>query len=536
MKTHTFGTLIAMILMGLGLDLYAQSNEYIRRKSEELTGGANVQVENEMIYCQKLLPEFYQRRNFVLAWNGDNITSLLDVLEKADAEGLKTSDYHFLAISQLSTNARTEVEKGELDLLLTDAFLLCASHFLNGKVNPETVDGDWKAIRREGNAREFMERTIASNSIAEGLMSLEPKHLAYAGLKVELKKYIDISKGGGWEPIPKGETLKVGMLDDLRIPLLVARLMATGDLVQRPTDGIAYSGILSNAVKAYQKRNGLEEDGNLGKNTTLALNVPVGDRIDKIKVNMERYRWISQELGIHYVIVNIADYQMQVFKEKKLEFEEKVIVGKPFRKTPVCSSKMTYLVLNPTWTVPPTILFNDILPEAKKDPNYLNKKNIRVIQGQGSNAVILDPKDIDWPKLSKNYFPYTLRQDPGLTNALGQVKFMFPNQYNVYIHDTPSKELFSRPDRAFSSGCIRLNNPLAFAKYLLKDNPKLDAGFIAEILIDGKEKSVMLPKPINVHILYLTSWVEGGKVQFRNDLYNRDAPLLSALNELPPTF
>ena len=355
-------------------------------------------------------------------------------------------------------------------------------------------------------------------------------------MKSALQKYKEIKINGAWSLIPIGETLKIGGADSIRVPLLIDRLLATQDLTQRPSNRIIYSESIAESVKKYQQRNGLETDGNLGKMTTTMLNVSVDERIDQIKINLERYRWISKELGTHYVLVNIADYSMQVLKNEKLTFKEKVIVGKPFRKTPVFSSKMSYMVVNPTWTVPPTILFNDILPEVKKNPGYLATKNIRVLQGQGSSVSIIDPYTIDWTALSRGNFPYILRQDPGPINALGVVKFMFPNQYNVYIHDTPSKELFERSDRAFSSGCIRLNNPLSFAKYLLQEDPKWNEERLNKVIANGMEQSIMLDKPLNVHILYLTSWVDNGQVHFRNDLYQRDKPVLDALNSKPPSF
>ena len=190
--------------------------------------------------------------------------------------------------------------------------------------------------------------------------------------------------------------------------------------------------------------------------------------------------------------------------------------------------------MNPYWTVPPTILFNDILPELQKNSGYLATKNIRLFQGQGSNATEVDPLTVNWSKLSKANFPYTLRQDPGATNALGIVKFMFPNKYNIYIHDTPSKELFNRPDRAFSSGCIRLNKPMEFANYLIQNEQNWSSEKMTTALNTGKEQTVLLSKPINVHILYLTAWWQDGILHLRNDLYNRDQAVLTALNEPAP--
>lgn len=512
------------------------ANEYLRRKVEELFAGLDVYVGTEKIHCSYTLPKYYQKNEFNLAWNDTKKNELLNVIKKAGDEGLNPFDYHLGVIEKYSTTPSSEIEKAEFDLILTDAFLLYASHFLNGKVNPETVDSEWKAIRREGNALEILEKALEQGDIKKALLDLEPQHPGYSKLKKALTKYQNLLDDGGWKTVPEGETLKPGMVDSIRVPLIIDRLQVTGDLKKIPQSKSMFTEELSESVKMYQKRNGLEVDGNIGKATTLSFNVSAAERVNQIKVNLERFRWINQHLGDHYIMVNIADYHLEIFNKDSLTFSEKVIVGKPFRKTPVFSGKMTYFVLNPTWTVPPTILFKDMLPEVKKDYNYLITKNIKVIQGQGSNAVIVDPSTVDWSSLSVNKFPYTLRQDPGPLNALGQVKFMFPNPYNVYIHDTPSRELFARSDRAFSSGCIRLNKPLSLVNYLIKDDKRWNSAKIQSILKEGKETSIILSNPVNVHILYLTAWVIDDAVQFRNDLYERDLPVLQAITQNPPAI
>ena len=510
------------------------SNEHIRKAVELLRLGNETIIQGETIYCKALLPEFYQRNEFNLAWDTKDKKQLLAVLGSASEDGLFPDNYHYDALLRSSSSSKSLEEKAELDLMLTDSFLLYASHFLNGKVNPETVDGEWKAVRREGNAREFLEQALASENIESALRSLKPGHSGYDLLKKQLTIYKNLAADGGWNPIPEGPTLKVGMTDSVRVPKLIDRLLASGDLALMKNNNFELNPMIESALKKYQIRNGLEVDGALGKQTLESLNIPIEERINQILINMERYRWIAQDLGEHYVIVNIADFQLQVFRQGNLTFEENVIVGKTFRKTPVFSSKMTYMVLNPYWVVPPTILFQDFLPEIQKNPAFLTTKNIKVLQGFGTSAPIIDPLTVDWKQYSKSNFPFTLRQDPGPTNALGQVKFIFPNNYNVYIHDTPSKEMFQRADRAFSSGCIRLKNPMNFTHYLLKDNPKLDKTAIDKIMKEGKEYTIFLDKPVNVHILYLTSWVEKGEIQFRKDVYNRDQPLLTALLQDSP--
>lgn len=507
------------------------SNEHIRKALELIRMGSEVSIGDERIYCKSMLPEFYQRNDFQLVWTARFRKEFLNVLSKVSEDGLSSDDYHFQILSEMDKSSKSPEQKAELDLMLTDAFLLYASHFLNGKINPETVDSEWKAMRREGNARAFLEQTIENGEITAALKSLKPSHAGYDALKSQLKKFLSIKDSGGWTQISEGPTLKTGMTDSVRIPQLINRLMITGDLNPDEHPSYTLDIYLEQALRQYQKRNGLEVDGALGKQTIESLNIPIEIRIEQILVNLERYRWISQDLGKHYIIVNIADFQMQVFQNGALTYEENVIVGKTYRKTPVFSSKMTYIVLNPYWVVPPTILFQDFLPEIQKNPSFLVSKNIKVLKGFGTDAQIIDPSTVDWTLYSKNNFPFTLRQDPGPTNALGAVKFIFPNTYNVYIHDTPSKEMFLRTDRAFSSGCIRLKNPLNFAYYLAKNNPGWSKESIDKVLKEGKEHTLLLKNPLNVHILYLTCWVDNGQIHFRKDIYNRDKPVIKALRE-----
>lgn len=527
------------LLSFISLQAYAQSDstsEQIRKASEHLRLGNQVVIRGEKVHCKTLLPEFYQRNVFQPAWDKSDKVALLKVLSDTELDGLHPADYHYALLDSLRPVMKSPEERAELDMLFTDAFLLYASHYLNGKVNPETVDSEWKAIRREGNAREFLENALASDQVEEVLRSLEPDFAGYAALRDALARYREVKARGGWESIPEGTTLKPGMTDSLRLPILAKRLLLTGDLSAPLDDEYVLSSAMVEAIKAYQKRNGLEVDGALGKQTVESLNVPVEVRIDQIIANMERYRWISQNLGQHYVMVNIADFSMKAYRSGQETYRESVIVGKTYRKTPVFSSKMTYIVLNPYWVVPPTILFNDILPEVQKNAGYLNTKNIKVLQGFGTSSEYIDPLTIEWSKYSKGYFPFTLRQEPGPTNALGQVKFMFPNTYNVYMHDTPSKELFQKTDRAFSSGCIRLRNPMDFAYYLLQDQPRWNKENVQKVLKEGKEQTILLKEHVGVHVLYLTSWIDEGVVHFRKDIYARDLPLITALKQSSPTI
>lgn len=522
--------LVVTALIAVSASTFGQSSEAIRKYTESISSGLPTEVQGQLIYSTTLLPEFYFENQFERVWTRPLQASFLGLVRRSYDHGLNPADYHFSTLNQLHMDA-VESQSTDAEILFTDAFLLYASHFLNGKLDPEEVEGEWQAVRREGNAKTFLQLCLASGNIEETFKQLEPESDSYRGLVKALRKYRDIQAAGGWNELEAGETLKPGMAGS-RVTALKHRLSIEGFFLMEEEPNDAYSEELANAVREFQIHHGLEADGNVGKLTLASMNIPATAKIAKLRANMERLRWISQDMGDHYVFVNIADFTMKVYRADTLSYQQSVVVGKPFRKTPVFSDMMTYFVLNPFWTVPPTILFNDVLPEVKKDVAYLKVKNMKVLKG---NAEV-DPQNIDWSKLSRSNFPYTIRQDPGPTNALGAVKFMFPNKYNIYIHDTPSKELFNRPDRAFSSGCIRLNKPMAFVNYLLTDIPDWDTEKVQATMKAGNDKTVMLKKPLNVHILYLTAWADESGVQFRNDVYQRDAAVIEALAESAPTM
>ena len=301
----------------------------------------------------------------------------------------------------------------------------------------------------------------------------------------------------------------------------------TGDLEAEALNSENFDDPLEQAVIRFQNRHHLTADGAVGKQTLATLNVPVEDRIDQIKINLERARWVLHAISGKFVIVDIAGFEIFVYKNDQFLWTSRVQVGRPFRQTPVFKSEITYLELNPTWTVPPGILARDILPAVKKDANYLKDRSIRVIDRTGK---IVNQDTIDWSKYSGPNFPYMLRQDPGPNNALGLIKIMFPNQHLVYIHDTPSKSLFERADRTFSSGCIRTEKPFELAELLLGDPDKWNPDSFKQIIDSGRTQSITLPKPVPVLLFYWTVSVRpDGTVRFKRDPYQRDAGVLEGL-------
>ena len=530
-------------------DLIDQIPEQLRNRIESTGIQPTLIVGEDKIFASIMLPKFYERRMYEPAWlnkNGltKNIEELTVSIKESAKEGLRPSDYHLVKIIKILEEVNENRRRNkplyyrrlvDLELLLTDAYLILGSHYLAGRVNPQTIDSEWFANRREADLAEILQNAIVKNDIQNSLMSLLPPQIGYMRLRDALTSCRLLSNKGGWQPIPEGATLKKGDLDE-RVIVLRNRLRVTEDIkVDKSVDSDIFDDEVENAVKQFQKRHGLDVDGAIGQTTLLALNKSVEERIGQIEVNLERWRWLPQDLGQRYIIVNIANFELDVVEDNKEVLTMYTIVGKTYRRTPVFSGKMTYLVLSPYWHVPPGIATKDILPAVRKDINYLAKKNIKVFSGWGESTQSIDPTTIDWSTVKAKNLSYRFRQEPGPDNALGDVKFMFPNQFNVYIHDTPTKELFQKTERGFSSGCIRIQKPIELAEYVLRDDPNWTREKINSTINKRVEQTVRFQEPIPVHILYWTAWVnEAGQLNFRNDIYERDKPLLEALKEAPP--
>jgi len=305
-------------------------------------------------------------------------------------------------------------------------------------------------------------------------------------------------------------------------------LTVTGDLpAGTSTTSRDFDRDVERAVVFFQARHSLDDDGIVGKQTLEALNVPAKVRVNQLKLSLERLRWVNQEAVDTLVAVNIAGFRVFFYKNGQLEWSTRAMVGKHYRKTPVFRGDIAYLEFNPTWTIPPGILRNDTLPSIKKDPNYLASKNIRVIDRNGK---FVDPSTVNWNQYSKGV-PYTLRQEPGPNNSLGTVKFIFPNAHFVFLHDTPHRELFAHSERAFSSGCIRVEDPLKLAELVLDQPDKYPRSELEQIVASRKTQRINLSPKVPVVIVYLTASVDSdGAVRFYKDVYDRDQRTLDAMN------
>ena len=492
-----------------------------------------------------LLFDFYVYRKIKPVWvTKDSLNNKAKVFIKtiieADHEGLDASIYHrddilsLVRILELNSvfDAFEPAKYAELELLLTDAFFSYGFHLSEGVVEPNQTNVDWHIEKPNKNLLKILRASLHNEKIEELVDILQPHHSGYLRLKSALLKYQNIKKSGGWHKIPVGPKLRKGDTEK-RIAALRSRLIISGDLSDSTSgDGEYFDEALESGVKKFQARNGLKTDGVVGSNTLSALNISVEDRIGQIKLNMERWRWLPQDLGKRYILVNTANFELDIIENGETVTSTRAIVGKKKRPTPALSRKITYMELNPYWNVPHRIAINDILPCVKKDSNYLKDKNIRIFENWEDDAKEVNPESIDWNTVTKKNFGYKLRQDPANSNALGRVKFIFPNEFSIYLHDTPARTLFNKTKRTFSSGCIRIEKPMELAAYLLTDNSKWTYEKLTAAVDSKKTRTILLSDPINIHILYWTAWVDkNGIVNFRDDIYGRDRQLNIALNE-----
>jgi murein L,D-transpeptidase YcbB/YkuD len=487
--------------------------------------------------------DLYRARDFRPLWQSGNgvrtaARLLIDRLRNAADHGLCGEDYLLAPLEELLKSRTAQVRKeatvsplemAAFDLLLTQAFFAYATHLSEGQVDPVLVHVDWRTVRRKFDLVKLLPPAVEGESLGVLLGELIPPHPEYRALMKALIRQREIVTRGGWPTVPEGDKLRPGDIDP-RLPALRARLLATGDLpAPLPFERNAYGTGTLAAVRRFQEHQGLEPDGVIGKRTLRELNITAEERVRQIELNMERWRWMPRDLGKRHIRVNIADFSLKVVENSQPVLEMPVIVGTPYRRTPMFSSQMSYLEFAPTWTVPPTVLREDKLPAIKKNPAFLTKHHFHVIRHSGQELGTQELAAINWRNIEPERFPGTLRMDPGPWNPLGRVKFMFPNPYNVYLHDTNERGLFDRSLRTFSSGCIRIGEPVELARYLLRDQPRWDEDRLQEALNRNTPMQVSIT-PIPTHIQYWTVWVAAdGSTQFRSDLYLRDLDLEVAL-------
>ncbi len=523
--------------------------QQIQARINARNGQGGFDCGGEPICAVSLIPAFYEQRQFAPFWIDDkglkpSAQKLLRATAQAEADGLNPNDYHVSVTATLILDLEArfarhesgqEARWAELDLLLTDAFLLFGAHLSGGRVNPQTLHTDWLLTQHSVDMMAALNSVLNQDQLDQTLEQMRPVNGGYAQLRAALQQLRMVALDGGWLQVPTGPTLKPKEHNPRVIPLR-QRLIQSGDLApdEVPENPEYFDPALSAGVSRFQHRHGLEPDGAAGRKTTEAINVPVAARIRQVELNLERIRWLPSDLGPDHIWVNTADFNLKVVEQNQVVLRMRVVVGRPARRTPVFSALMTYMVINPYWTVTDTIIFQDMLPRIREDAAYFEKENIKVYYGWEEGSAAIDPTTIDWKAYGKGNFPFRLVQDPGPSNSLGRYKFMFPNKFSVYLHDTPHRELFGKSKRDFSSGCIRIENAAGLAAYLFRDNPEWTAEKIKTVLDSMRQQVALVKKPIPVHLVYMTAWVDdSGVLQFRNDIYDRDTELDLALKTRP---
>jgi murein L,D-transpeptidase YcbB/YkuD len=473
--------------------------------------------------------KFYEGRGHKLAWSTeegpvDRAHSAVDTLGAAEAHGLDPAEYHKaelaaklseLAVEAERTPARAK-ELAQFDLRVTSELLELGRHVASGRLKPTTIDARWNVKRGAIDYVAALQQ--ASESDVAGLLdAVRPSHPEYAALQNALAS-LHGQKTSGWPAVPRA-SLKVGDWNQAVVPLR-QRLAVSGYLsANAATDSAQFDADVAAAIQKFQEHHALKATGRLDPPTLAALNVPLDERIAQVALNLERWRWMPDSLGARHFIVNIPYFHLIARENGQPVLDIRIVVGKRGDETPVFSDEMTHVVFSPYWNVPESIAIEETAPAIARDPNYLSRNDMEVVNAAGR---VVPESAIPWGDAAA-LSGLSFRQRPGASNALGLVKFMFPNRHSVYLHDTPADELFRRIGRAFSHGCVRVEEPEALAQYVLRDQSQWTPEAIHAAMRAGQERHVKLSQPIPVHIVYFTTWVDAnGGVHFQPDVYGYD--------------
>jgi L,D-transpeptidase YcbB len=482
--------------------------------------------ENEFIKEQ--VNQFYKNRNYQYAWfNKSGMTSAIpNFFNQLQNYSLDFNDKSFkneqldTLITLIKTDKSNTIIKEnrtrDLELILTTTFFKYSKKVFSGAVD-SPYNLNWFIPRNKKNYQILLDSLVISNNDPN---VWEPSNEYYSKLKEKLKQYREIEKNGGFPKIIT--TKKVLMVSESDSCLLKVKqyLFLSGDL-KNNDNSIVFTDSLSKAVTRFQNRMGLDNDGKIGLLTIKEMNKPVESRIKQIMINMERLRWFPDEVESNFLLINIPEFKLHVFENQKKIWDTKVVVGKEATRTSIFKGNISQIILNPYWNVPNSIIRNEMLPDLKRNSSYTSKNNMQVLSGNN----VINPASINWHNYSKN-IPFSIRQKPGLNNALGKIKFVFPNNYSIYLHDTPSKNFFNENKRAFSHGCIRVEQPRKLALYLLRDEKNWNEEKVDKILKTNTTTSIPIKPNIAVYIVYFTAWVDNtGQLNFRNDLYKLDSQL-----------
>lgn len=474
------------------------------------------------------IADFYKANGSKTVWTDEADRKALHLaIQEAAQDGLLPKEYNITALLEYENNRIiTEEDCAAYDILLTKSFRKLATHLHKGKLKPYTVYYDWALPGKSINANKLLTAALNKHSVGETLNQCRPSNKMYAGLRKSMKFLNSLPEDDDYKGLSADTNIKLKDSSAV-VGVIKARLAYWKDLDTTYAKSNVFDRNMLKAVKRFQKRHGIYPDGIVRNTTVKALNISLDKRKQQIVANLERWRWFADDFGAKAFVINIAEFQMAIVENSRDTVAMyNVVVGKPGRRTPVLHSVMNNIVLNPTWTVPPTILKEDLTPSAIKDRSYFANHNMKIYRHNDT----LETSAEDWDPEKANHYRYV--QGPGSSNSLGQVKFNFKNSFSVYLHDTNHKELFNRGYRALSSGCVRVQNPLKLARYVLD---KEDTGWNKEkldsMIAQGETKNVGLKQGTHVHQLYWTAWMNEGGIQFRNDIYNLDKVLYKKLRQ-----
>lgn len=524
--------LVSLLLSPLAWADAGESTGWRERCAAELraylgTADAPLRVGGVEIKARALLKEVYARGDHQPLWHETTRHELAAAVADSVNDGLSPQDYPHEGPAPGSTlPARTCAAQ---DLKLSESLLRLAYSLRFGRTDPREISRTWNYPRHLGEAQavDWFRATMRTGKLTAALDALRPDAVWYARLRMAHAALLGQAGAPEWPQLGQGPSLRLGMVHP-EVQHLRRRLAAaSGNNLPQQTHADLYDAALDAQVRAFQATHGLLADGVVGAHTRAALNVPRAARIAQLRVNLERLRWIAHELPARFLAVNIASFEAGLVAEGRLLWRARTIVGRPYRQTPVFRSRIESVEINPYWTVPPGILKHDVLPALQRDPGYLAAKGLQVIDAQGA---VIDPATLDWTQFQRGNFPYVLRQPPGDDNSLGRIKFLFPNPYTVYLHDTPARDLFAQQSRVFSSGCIRIERPFELASLLLAGDPAWPPDKVQAALQSGVRTPIRLREPLPILLLYLTAYVDTeNTVNFREDVYARDGKVLQAL-------
>ncbi len=531
---------VALLCLLFSLTLQANPIETeIRDISDGILSGEDTDFLPVEVVTDEIIHLFYQARDYQPAWQ-DRVLALgvLEELRRSEEHGLNPADYH---VPQLESRLDSWLDnhsprtRAIFDVMLTDGVLLYVRHLLEGKVNPEPLEFAWNYSRVTVEPEQVvtgLNTAIAGGQLMQTIRSYELDSPFYRLLQAELRRYRDLEATGEFMPVPAGQVLRQGDTHAV-VPQIRARLHELGMHASGiPEVPELFDQELDAGVRLLQDLHGLDQDGVVGRNTYAAMNMSWQHRVEKIRINMDRLRWVERDRSRNFVLVNIAGYELYLVKDGELDWQTDVMVGKVSTETPMFQARIKYLVFNPTWTVPRSIIGRSLYGKFASDPEYAVNNDFRFYDRDGREV---SAEDINWDGANRWRFPYRVVQQPGTHNALGQVKFMFPNRHAIYLHDTPGRELFKRTDRAFSAGCIRVKDPFEFARRLLDDDQQWSAEQVLQTVDTRALRNVYLDNPIDVLLMYWTASPSRrhGRVRFHPDVYQRDDRVLRRLDAAP---